>query len=125
MAEALAKKRRIRAGHKASATKSIRHIEDALACETLDKDRLSLLRLTLSEKLEVIKALDSEVIELIEDEEALATEIDQADGYKETVYSALIKIDRVIKASAPAGTPPPALAAVNRATPTVGACKRL
>ena len=65
-----------------------------------------MLRLTLSEKLEVIKALDSEVIELTEDEEALATDIEQADGYKETVYSALIKIDRVIKSSSSAGTPP-------------------
>ena len=54
----------------------------------------------------MIKALDSEVIELIEDEEALDTDIEQADGYKETVYRALIKIDRVIKSSSPAGTPP-------------------
>ena len=108
MAEALAKKRRIRAGHKASATKSIRHIEEVLARDTPDKERLSLLRLTLSEKLEVVKALDSEVIELIDEEDALATEIEQADGYKETIYSALIKIDRATKSRSPVSTPPPA-----------------
>ena len=94
MKEALAKKKRIRAGHKASATKTIRQIEDMLSSETSDTQRLSLLRLTLNEKLETIKALDSEVIDLIDDE-TLAEEIEQADGYKETVFNALIKIDRI------------------------------
>ena len=88
MAEALGKEKRIRAGHKASATKFIRHIKDALVGETPDKEQMSLLGLTLSEKLEVIKALSSEVIELIEDKEMLAIETEQVDGYKETVYSA-------------------------------------
>ena len=97
MAEALAKKKRIRAGHKASATKTIRQIEDILASEAPDKERLSLLRLTLNEKLETNKALDSEVIELIEDDDTLAGEIEQADDYKESVFNALIKIDRITK----------------------------
>ena len=109
MAEVLAKKKRIRAGHKASATKTIRQIEDILASETPDKERLSLLRLTLNEKLETIKALDSEVIELIDDD-TLADEIEQADGYKESVFNALIRIDRFTKApptrSSPTEAPP-------------------
>ena len=50
MAEALAKKKRIRAGHKASATNTIKQIEDILASEMPDKERLSLLRLTLNER---------------------------------------------------------------------------
>ena len=99
MAEALAKKKRIRAGHKAYATKTIRRIEDILASETPDKERLSLLRLTLNEKLETIKGLDSEVIDLIEDDDALTSEIKQADGYKESVFNALIRIDHIMKAS--------------------------
>ena len=107
MAEALAKKKRIRAGHKASATKTISRIEDILATETPDKERLSLLRLTLNEKLETIKALDSEVIELIDDETMLADEIEQADGYKESVFNALIKIDRITKAPAARATSSP------------------
>ena len=64
--EALAKKKRIRAGHKASATKTMRCIEEILSNETHNKERLSLLQLTLREKLETIKTLDSEVIDLIE-----------------------------------------------------------
>ena len=83
MTEALAKKKRIRAGHKASTTKTIRYIEEVLASDTSDKVRLSLLRLTLKEKFDTIKALDGEII-LIEDE-TLANEIKQADAYKETM----------------------------------------
>ena len=98
MAEDLAKRKRIRAGHKASATKTIRQIEEVLASESPDQERLSLLRLTLNEKLETIKALDTEVVEYIEGEEALASEIEQADDYKQGVYRALIRIDRITKA---------------------------
>ena len=105
MAEALAKKKRIRAGHKAYATKTIRQFEDILASETPDKERLSLLRLTLNEKLETIKVLVSKVIDLIEDDEALASEIDQADDYKESIFNALIRIDRIVKASPTRGSP--------------------
>ena len=93
MVEALAKKKRIRAGHKASATKTIRQIEDILASETPDISKLSLLRLTRKEKLETIKTLDSEVVELIDDEALMAEEIGQADSYREAVFDALIGID--------------------------------
>ena len=98
MTEALAKKRRIRAGHKASATKTIQHIDEILATDTPDKARLALLRLTLKEKFETIKALDTEVIDLIEDE-SLADEIEQADGYKETIFASLIRIDKLMETS--------------------------
>ena len=91
MAEALAKKKRIRAGHRASATRTTRQVEDILSSEVPDKERLALLGLTLNEKLETIKTLDSEVIDFIEDEETLAAEIEQADDYKESIFSALIK----------------------------------
>lgn len=98
MAEALAKRKRIRAGHRASATKTIRQIEDILASEAPDKERLALLRLTLNEKFGTIKALDAEVIELVDDD-SLDEEIEQADDYKESVFNALIRIDRIAKAS--------------------------
>lgn len=62
MTEALTKRKRIRAGHKASATKTVRQIEEILTSDAPDKSRLCLLRLTLKEKLETIKKLDSEVI---------------------------------------------------------------
>ena len=104
MAEALAKRKRIRAGHRAWATKTVRQIEDILASETPDKEILVLLHLNLNEKLEAIKALDAEVIELVDDD-FLADEIEQAYDYKESVLSALIRIDRIAKASPRASSP--------------------
>ena len=98
MAEALAKKR-IRAGHRRSATRTVRQITEALVGDTHDRDRLSLLRITLKEKLETIKTLDTEIVDLIEDEGGLADEIEQADTYKETLYEAILKVDRLLNAT--------------------------
>ena len=113
MTEALTKKKRIRADHKASATKTITQIDEILASKAPDKSRLSLLRLTLKEKLETVKTLDAEVIELIEDE-TLADEIEQADSYRESIFSALIKIDQLDGAPPTNPDPHPP----TRATPT-------
>lgn len=52
--------------------------------------------MTLKEKFETIKALDTEVIDLIEDE-SLADEIEQADGYKETIFASLIRIEKLME----------------------------
>ena len=124
-AEALAKKKKTRAGHKASATKMIRHVEEVLATEAPDRERLSLLRLTLNEKLEIIKALDTEVIDLIDDEEALANEIEQADGYKEGVFQALIRIDRVTKAPPTSISPTTPAEGEDRTLPPVSRSSRV
>ena len=72
MAEALAKKKRVRAGHKASATMTMGKIDDILAADSPDT---SLMKLMLQEKLETIKVLDSEIVELIDNEAAVTTEI--------------------------------------------------
>lgn len=86
----MARKKRIRAGHKGSATKII--CKSALGTTPIDKARLSTLHRNLSDKLDAIKALDAEIIELIEDETALVDEIEQTDNYKEGIYEALLKI---------------------------------
>ena len=93
-AEALTKKKKTRAGHKASATRTERQIDEIVAAEEPDKARLALLQLTLKEKLETIKNLDAEIVDLIDDETVLTEEIEQADGYKETLFSALLKADK-------------------------------
>ena len=65
MAEALAKKR-TRACHKASATRTVNQIEDIVAApEEPDKTRLALLQLTLKEKLDTIKNRDAEIVDLM------------------------------------------------------------
>ena len=113
MAEALAKKR-IRAGHRGSATRIVRQITEALVGDTPDRDRLSLLRITLKEKLETIKTLDAEIVDLIQDEGGLVDGIEQADTYKETLYEAILKVDRLLNATPPTLEAPPTTA---RGTP--------
>ncbi len=81
-AEVSTRKRRIRAGHKASATRTL-----AVA----NPVRLSLLQQTLEQKLETLKGLDTEIIELTP-EETLDDEIQQA--YRERIYEALTRIKR-------------------------------
>ena len=64
MTEALAKKKPTRAGHKASATRICGQIEGIVAADAPDLSRLALLRLTLKEKLDTIKTLDAEIVDV-------------------------------------------------------------
>ena len=95
MAKDLAKKKRIRARHRASTARTLRKVNDALAAETADKAKVSQLKLTLEEKLATFKLLDREIVELTE-EDALATEIEPADDYKCEIYAALVRIDKAL-----------------------------
>ena len=64
--------------------------------------------------METIKNLDAEIVDLIDDETVLTEEIEQADGYKETLFSALLKADKRLKDSPT--TPPTSVAATPPAT---------
>lgn len=87
MAEGLSRKRKVRAGHKASATRILRHIDEMLVPEgEADSSKLMQLKLSLQEKLATITRLDEETLEVTEDEK-VEDEIQEADGYKEQVYS--------------------------------------
>ena len=74
-----------------------------------------MLRVTLNEKLETIKALDSEVIQLIDDD-TVADEIEQADGYKESIFNALIRINQITK-TPPTSSPSTEASTRERRTP--------
>ena len=91
--KSMLRKKKIRAGHQVSATRLLNQIDTALTAPTTDSDKLSQLKLSLHEKLEMLKLLDSEIVELTP-EEGLEDEREQADGYKENVYRALIMIDK-------------------------------
>ena len=120
--EALPRKKKIRAGHQASATRLLNQVDGALAATPTDNDKLAQLKLSLHEKLETLKQLDSEVVDLTP-EEGLDEEIEQADGYKDNVYRALTMIDKALKpkpsspspaASSPTPTSPAVTPPVNR-----------
>ena len=58
-------------------------------CEKLlapDLLRLLQLKLSLNKKLDVLKQLDSEILEMIE-EDKVANEIEQSDQFKEGIYT--------------------------------------
>ena len=96
--EGLARKKRIRGDHKASATRMLSQIDELLAQESPDLAKLSQLKLSLQEKLETLKLLDGEMVDLVKERD-LNSEIEQAD---EGIYTVVIKIDkRVNQASVP------------------------
>ena len=76
MTEVLARKKRVRAGHRASATRIISRATTILDSEDPDLMKLSQLKLSLQEKLDVLKQLDGEILGLVDEEAAVADEID-------------------------------------------------
>lgn len=109
--EGVARKKRIRGGHKSSATRMLTQINALLTEDPPDLSKLSQLKLSIQEKLETIKLLDGELLDLVSEDE-LTAEIEQADAFKEGVFVAIIKIDKCIMAHptpAPLDACPPAL----------------
>ena len=115
MTEELARKKKVRGGHKASATRMMSRVDELMtADEYPDISKLNQLGMSLKEKLQEVKVFDSEILALVKDDE-LEDEIAQADLFKERIYSTLIRIE---KATAPAPPPTPTPAATE---PTVAA----
>ena len=121
MTEGLTRKKRIRAGHKASVTRMLTTVNGLLTTlepgPTTDTSKLTQLKLSLQEKLETLRQYDSEILDLTE-EDQLVTEIEQADIFKEEIYTAITKIDKPVglislsprtssHVRAPADVPPP------------------
>ena len=96
MAEELTKKKRVRGGHRASATRTIGRVDEYLAAAGPDRpvetSKLLTLKLNLKEKLETLKLLDSQIVELTGEGE-LEDEIEQADSFREGIHAAMIKIE--------------------------------
>ena len=99
-------KKNVHGGHRASATKMVKKAEELLAQEVPNKSLLARMKLSLQEKLSTLKELDSEVVDLVKEEEVV-NEIEQADAYKEDIYDAIAKLEQLsLKTSttAPAAT---------------------
>ena len=98
MAEGLVRKRRVRAGHRGVVTKRLQEVNEVLAAiesgATADPSKLVPFKLTLQEKLDTLKRLDNEILDLVEDDMALVQEIEQADAFNQDIYEALVKIER-------------------------------
>ena len=84
----------------------VNRAEELLAEESTDVTRLSQLRLSLLEKLDVLKQLDGEILDHVA--EAIAEEIEHSDGFKESGYTVLVKIEHLSRAR----TSPPILSPI-------------
>ena len=70
----------------------LKQVDGLLAASEPDVTRLSQLKLSLQEKPETLKLLDGEIVDLVE-EEHVAEEIERADGFKQGIYSAMVRFD--------------------------------
>ena len=103
--EVLARKTRVRAGHRASTTRLITQAETALAADPVNPVDLELLVANLGRKQRILALL----LELTGDD-ALTEEIDHADQYQENVQRVLAKLNRAlhpVRAPTPRTDPTP------------------
>ena len=91
---ATARKRRIRAAHRSSATRLLGQVDETIS--TSDLPRLKQLKQALNGKIEVYSKLDNELIKLVEDQ--LEAEVEQADLIREKINYAVITINDAITA---------------------------
>jgi hypothetical protein len=103
MMDELTKKKRIRAGHRGSATKIVSKIKEKLTNYNTETDRNTLkqLRGTLKDKIEALKNLDATIVELLsasKDEtavEELAKEIEESDDVIADMQKVILDISDV------------------------------
>ena len=106
MTEGLARKKCIRAGHKASTTKLLSKLDELrVDSDSVDTSKLLRLKLSLEEKLHTLKTLDGEILDLTTEDD-LSDEIEQADSYKEGIYDAIEKLCESARAAATPPAPP-------------------
>ena len=95
MGEKLTKKKRIRAGHRASVTRIIAQVQQALESEELNSSKLKQPLQTLCEKVDVLRKLDSDILSALETED-ITGDIEQADIVKETLESTIFDLDAAL-----------------------------
>ena len=96
--EILARKIKVRVGHRGSATRLIAHAETALTTEPPNSGDLELAIANLNRKLEVLTPLDAEILKLTPDDD-IEMEIDHADQYQENIRCTLSKLNKALLAT--------------------------
>ena len=96
--QSLSRKKKTRAGHKSYATKicgKARAILDAY--DPSQEVRLRQCRVTLEERLATLQSLDDDILELIEDPDSIAAEVEESGDYSQDVHEILIRIENLFK----------------------------
>eukprot|EP00731_Ephydatia_muelleri_P009492 Em0005g78a len=100
MSEEITRKKRIRAGHKASVSKVIGQVKADLDSTDRDALKLQQQRQKLKEKLEILRKLDSEILDLTADENEISAEIEQTDEFNGDLELTILTLDKALDANA-------------------------
>ena len=96
MSEALARPKKVRAGHRSSATMLMRQLEGEYEIDDgLTLTRLMQCKLSLNEKLDKLRELNQAILALVEDDET-ESEIEQADQFTVRIQQAVIHLEHKI-----------------------------
>ena len=96
MSEQVAKRKWMRAGHKASASRIIAQGTTTIESSQVNLAVLKRMAENLREKQATITKLDAEILEAITEEDEIKEEIEQADIYREKVELAIIDLESEI-----------------------------
>ena len=93
------KKVNIRRGHRSYVTKLFKTSDELIKGyqpgQELDQ-KLQQQKRILQERLDTLKTLDEQILELVEDETKIATEIEEAADFNERIYECMVKIDSIL-----------------------------
>ena len=93
------KKVNIRRGHRSYVTKLLKTNDELIKGyqpgQELDQ-KLQQQKRILQERLDTLKTLDEQILELVEDETKIATEIEEAADFNERIYECMVKIDSIL-----------------------------
>ena len=81
-----------RKGHRAFATKMIKEVQTLLAADDIDEGKLFSIEQTLSEKLRTLSTLDDEILDTLEEEDAILNEIDKSSEIRVQIQESVISI---------------------------------
>ena len=92
------KKIKIRQGHRGYLTKILCNADDNVQnYDGNQEKKLKQIRITLKERLDTLKTLDEEILELIEADDEISTEIEEAGKYRESVHEMIVTMKLRLK----------------------------
>eukprot|EP00731_Ephydatia_muelleri_P015565 Em0008g1285a len=95
--ENLVQKKRVRAGHRASTTRIIAQARENMEQEERNTAALTQQMTALKTKLDLLTALDAEILELTLNEDEIAQEIEHADTYKAQLQTMVFELEGALK----------------------------
>ena len=86
--------------------KMICKAENSLVQDTINCSQLSRIRLSLQEKVSILKQLDSEIVDLgVVSDEEVVHKIDKADTYMEDVHNMMARLEKLLQKDSSVPTP--------------------